>query len=740
MLCSEVMPLVEAICTIPDAFSKAASSNSDLADVLLKLPTISQFADIADAVNHGIAKHPEILQHTRISERYQRKLFKSIRIMDPLPGVIHKLLSLQSQSLTLTPGTSRLYSNLALSATRYSSALAVMVQCREAVQRVTMLPPDEFSEIANANGKLLADLLIATQSLLNACIKGTCPIPILPDSTTFFVRALGKALRCFADDEGMGQRDDSEISKYSISVLSPGLWIEPFLEGLQEIIERASSGAISWQVYVTAIWDATTTLALTSTIYRSPRDSLWSECAQCATILAQPEVQTRFGDLLLHSDSVSYASENFENDIWMSVERSRLLAVFGYGILAESLVYDAVITGSTLDWSQLAINLVGLGDNWMALGSGLDGATLVTYATPYTSNALFGIQQELEDLPLLSYFLENPIPFDDVVQILGAVERLLTIAGSATNFQGQKPIPTVYEELQLPTMRALYVAEHLSIACGSSLGDASNLDDEKTKRLLEVTFRVSETASKTLMRFAAVPTTAERFRLMMDDRSPDWRSDDNVWILILNGISAFPMEIFARCVLDEAGELSESPWLPCSFLTMIQVVAAMGPLANECIPHRAHLIMLQGQCCPNVISDCLLPSDLLGLETLAVQLRCQSEEERLLESNDQYHSNEIDLESLLEGIFIKQAEAADRKDQDRLKLRAEVLSLRRCSNLKCTTLRQSSKVALGKLCVGCKVARYCGQDCQRKDWKKGGHRLVCKLLETSNDEGAVVGE
>ncbi len=60
---------------------------------------------------------------------------------------------------------------------------------------------------------------------------------------------------------------------------------------------------------------------------------------------------------------------------------------------------------------------------------------------------------------------------------------------------------------------------------------------------------------------------------------------------------------------------------------MIQVVAAIGPLANGCPPHIAHLIMLQGQCCPELISDCILPSDLLRLQNLVGQLRCHSEEQ-----------------------------------------------------------------------------------------------------------------
>lgn len=31
-------------------------------------------------------------------------------------------------------------------------------------------------------------------------------------------------------------------------------------------------------------------------------------------------------------------------------------------------------------------------------------------------------------------------------------------------------------------------------------------------------------------------------------------------------------------------------------------------------------------------------------------------------------------------------------------------------------------------CRGCESVRYCGEACQRADWREGGHRHVCRLL------------
>jgi len=41
-----------------------------------------------------------------------------------------------------------------------------------------------------------------------------------------------------------------------------------------------------------------------------------------------------------------------------------------------------------------------------------------------------------------------------------------------------------------------------------------------------------------------------------------------------------------------------------------------------------------------------------------------------------------------------------------------------------------------QLCSRCKKVQYCSRDCQAKDWKKGGHKSVCK--PTEGDEGIVI--
>jgi hypothetical protein len=37
-----------------------------------------------------------------------------------------------------------------------------------------------------------------------------------------------------------------------------------------------------------------------------------------------------------------------------------------------------------------------------------------------------------------------------------------------------------------------------------------------------------------------------------------------------------------------------------------------------------------------------------------------------------------------------------------------------------------------KHCTGCKRALYCSRECQKIDWKEGGHKVDCKMMRTKD--------
>ena len=63
------------------------------------------------------------------------------------------------------------------------------------------------------------------------------------------------------------------------------------------------------------------------------------------------------------------------------------------------------------------------------------------------------------------------------------------------------------------------------------------------------------------------------------------------------------------------------------------------------------------------------------------------------------------------------------------------LSERACYNPRCCNLASASEAQLkGKLCTGCRVARFCCMDCSKAVWKE--HKADCKFMQRMRREQA----
>lgn len=56
-----------------------------------------------------------------------------------------------------------------------------------------------------------------------------------------------------------------------------------------------------------------------------------------------------------------------------------------------------------------------------------------------------------------------------------------------------------------------------------------------------------------------------------------------------------------------------------------------------------------------------------------------------------------------------------------------VPALQRCFWIKCKNVEKEGQKFL--VCSSCRIARYCSKKCQKKDWKKGEHKIVCSHLK-----------
>ncbi len=60
-----------------------------------------------------------------------------------------------------------------------------------------------------------------------------------------------------------------------------------------------------------------------------------------------------------------------------------------------------------------------------------------------------------------------------------------------------------------------------------------------------------------------------------------------------------------------------------------------------------------------------------------------------------------------------------------------------CAHLACPNVGATGR--RGKLCTGCRVARYCCRACSVADWR-AGHRAACRLLAAGREAGAAAEE
>ena len=396
--------------------------------------------------------------------------------------------------------------------------------------------------------------------------------------------------------------------------------------------------------------------------------------------------------------------------------------------MAEATVLTAQANVTFPNWKQLASNIIDLGNAWMRVSASNHTQEAAVGFSKTIARRLEHIASGLQNLYFSSDQNENGLeedalcmPIDVFVQVTTAVERLLAMAGSCANVYKPPAGGSNFDYVTPPSRPAIEAAAVLSSFCNLSIPFPKfdpQACESMWKKAIEASLGALETAAKTASLLFSSLTPEQQHLLLKDGRlvNSGVTSETNISHVLYAQIS---MLTFLGDILpSEQGRL----FVACGFLTLTQACAMLGrPVQGSWGMPIEFLAPLLHYTRGDLL-ECLLKSDGSGFACLHSAAEIVPDE---LTSNSEKHKLSV---AMLQNLLETYIPNIDDKDPVRLKLRAQVLGLRGCGNIKCTTLRPSSKKSIGKLCAGCQSVRFCGAKCQKADWK-GNHKGACKQFQ-----------
>ena len=396
--------------------------------------------------------------------------------------------------------------------------------------------------------------------------------------------------------------------------------------------------------------------------------------------------------------------------------------------MAEATVLHAHASDVHPNWGQLASNTIDLGNAWMGLDA-VDytkkaASLLSTTVSKRLANVAVGLKDLLHSRGLIPNGL-NPdvfgVPIDVAVQLITAVERLLALVGSCTNYYKLPAGSPRFTEINPPLQPAMEAATVISNICSIFFKiPSSQACASVWKKVMECSLGALETGSKTASLLFSSLTPHELHFLLTSE--PVFASGNGFYLnecfshVLLH--SMLTLSYFNAVAPSEQGKL----FVASGFLTLIEACAMLGHSKQGSWEMSIEFLPNLVASTPGVLLECLLTSDGRGLACLHSAAEVLGGEPVVSRENQKASF------AMLGKLIKTDIPNIDDKDPARLKLRGQVLGLRGCGNIKCTTLRPSSKKSLGKLCAGCQIVRYCGAKCQKADWK-GVHKGACKQFQ-----------
>ena len=723
--CRALKPYLEALCTIPDAFSAITPHPLTFAQAVYSLIRIGNFVNpILAFCLMVLETYPAAIQNLGASAEFQKTFLSCFRVLEPLPGQLSRLLTLTHEDSSPPPRPLiKLYNKLIEQVLGATAQLAAFVDKKDTVKSAFSLVPMEFSNFLVNAINLSADLVSAAQALLDASITGEIPIKCFPATASFYINEVGPLVYSYMRHSGR-VGNENEFNAAVVKIIAPGTWVRPFFLGIHGIIEKWKEGETSFKNLERCL--SFSHFFLGNHIIYHPKEEFWERSSRSAAILASPAVQTEAKKYLIeYSTCIASSFPPFETGNVRGVY-ALILDIYAYAAMAEATVLTAQANVTFPNWKQLASNIVDLGNAWMRVNASNHTQEAAGGLSKTTAKRLSNIASGLQNLFFSAVKNENGLeedalcmPIDVFVQLTTAVERLLAMAGSCANFYKPPAGGVKFPNVLSPAPQAVEAATVLSNICTFSINKMTPKAYKNSwKKVTEASLGALETAAKTASLLFYSLTVDEQHEILALSRA------DDVSCVMHNFSNMLSFQIlilgyFAQVAPIDQGKL----FVAAASLTFIQACAMLGRPVQGAWRMGIHFLPELTRA-HGVLSDCLLTSDGRGLACLHSAAEIVDHQSLPAISVQNQKESLTVLQNLLE----RHIPSIDDKEPARLKLRAQVLGLRGCGNIKCTTLRPSSKKYFVEWCAGCKSVRYCGAKCQRVDWK-GNHKGACKQFQ-----------
>ena len=731
--CRAITPYLEALCTIPDAFSFVESSGASFTQSIYSLTGIVRFICIPKVCLRLVQGNPAAAQKLAASAEFQSAFLNCFRILEPLPGQLSRLLTLphsneDSESSRRFSLTKKLYNVMIAEIIGVATELVTFMDKKDNLEPSFSLVPVDYSNFLANIVVLAADLVAASQALLDASILGDIPIQCFPSTAAHYIERVGFMqfllyTHCSSSDNGYRDYDAA-----TFRILAPGTWVRPFFLGIESLAKRLKEDKTDLK-FIEGHLSICSYFLNIDRIGTSQETIYLEQFSNCAAVLASPAFQTEAKKYLIeYSACIADVFPPLETGDAYCV-RARILDIYVYAAMAEATVITAHVSAVRPNWSQLASNFIDLGNAWMGLNEVTytkEAAALISITIwKRLANIAFVVRNLLEDFCAQDTIGADPdmvcVPIDVAVQLTTAVERLLALAGSCAKFFIPPPAGRPFAKMYTPVRPAIEIASMISNIPRISIFKSEACESMR-KKAMEASLGALETATKTASLFSTYLTPDELHLLLRNGDDPVVQFE-NVSFLneCFSQVLVFHLMIlshFRDVAPSEHGKL----FVASGFLTFTQACAMLGCSVQGSWGTTIEILPELLASFDGFILDCLLPSDGWGLACLH---SAAEKGPRVLIMSEEYQEASL---AMLKSMLETDMPNIDDTDPARLKLRAQALGLRGCGNIKCTTLRPSSKKSFGKLCAGCQSVRFCGAKCQKADWK-GNHKGACKQFQ-----------